>query len=254
MRTRGSDDDGSGSAVDSPNADPAPDDLPVDDLDDEVIDTKEIPESDDEEGGEPAAPPQQVEPPTRGRARGQPYGQRIRDLETRNSELDRTIRDLLARQNAPRQPTQAEIAEQQRLERERFEQMTPYEQHLYSQQQLGQAVQRAIGQAVQPLRDQSDRMEYDGLLRENPAYRRFDAQVEDLKRQAPDVPRRLLLATAIGMRAMEQGGAAATRQRNQAAANAGRQGTRPSQSRGDVPSERGRQGQTAADRLRGVKI
>lgn len=193
--------------------------------------------------------------------RGRPYGEQIRGLETRLAEesarsqrFEGELQRLLAERNAPRQPSAAEVAEQQRIERERFEMMSPYEQFQYTQQQIETRVAQRVQQSQVALWDQGDRRAYDDLLERNPAYRKFESKVEDLRRQAPGVERRVLLATAIGMQALEQGGAARTRATNRAAERAVQNGARPSQARGDVPAHRQRRGDALEERLRGQLI
>lgn len=238
-------------------------------LEDENPDEPEDGEGDeaDESGGdaeavaddEPQGRPQEVGGGRR--ARGQAFGSRIRGLEaelaeerTRVRTFEQQLQTLLAERNQPRAPSPAEIAEQQRQERERFEMMSPYEQHLYTQQKIEQGVAQRTQAMAQTLWDQGDRRAYEDLLERTPAYRKFDAKVEELRRQAPGVERRVLLATAIGLQALDQGGAARSRAARAAEAGRAANGVRPSQARGDVPAQRTRRADDLEERLRGQSI
>lgn len=235
-----------------------PDDAPSQPQDDTELDTEII--EDDEPVDEPAEPDgAELEPsaqpaPSQGRARGRPNGQVIRDLQSQNADLSRRLDEMLARQNAPRAPTPAEQAEAQRLERERYEMMTPYEQAQYLSRQIREQVQREIAAATQPIHENTDVREYEGLISQNANYRRFDAEVANLRRQYPGLSRVQALKYAIGDAAIRGAPAATTRARNAAAATAARQTARPSQARGDIAPDNGRRGNTVADRLRGVQI
>lgn len=187
------------------------------------------------------------------RARGRPNGEVIRELQAQNAEFRRLLAEVREAQQAPRQPTQAEIAEQQRIERERFEMMSPYEQYQYTQQQIRAGVQQETQQIARTLWDQADQREYGDILEKTPAYRRFEAKVNELRAQAPTVPRRILLATAIGMAAMEGGGRQRQRSERNAEVNRQRQEARPAGGRGDVEPQRGRR-DDLEDRLRGQLI
>lgn len=217
--------------------------------------------SDDAEGeGDDGGPPQQGQARDvgRGRARGRPNGEVIRSLESENRELKSRIttfeQQLQGLINERRQPSAAEIAAQQEAERQHFEMLSPYEQHQWTQRKIAEEVERRTNGIAINLWDQNDRRDYESLLQSNPAYRRLDDKVEELRRQAPQVARRILLATAIGMAALERGGAARTRAARNSEANGQRHQARPSNGRGDVAAPRGRQGDSLDERLRNAAI
>lgn len=173
---------------------------------------------------------------------------RLDNLERENRQFREQVEALLRQQS---QPTQAQIVEQARIEREQYEALTPYEQHLYSQQKFQQQQQ----QILQQINDRSDQGEYARLVEQNPNYRRFEAKVEELRKQAPNVPRRILLATAIGMAALDGGGEAKTRARNTARENKAAQQARPATGRSDVAPQRTRTGGAHGfEHLRNVQI
>jgi hypothetical protein len=215
----------------------------------------------DPETGEPVEPEPEDEPgqtrpvASRGRARGETYGAQIRRLEAARAadraQFERQLAELTA---ARQQPSPAEIAAQQEAERQRYELMTDYEKFQYTRQAINQEVNRQTQQIAHNLWDQNDQRNYDDLLERTPAYRRFGDQVAELKRQAPGIPRRVLLATAIGLKALEQNGAATTRAATRAAAATARNGVRPAGGRSDVSGDRARRGDDLEERLRGQAI
>jgi hypothetical protein len=231
-----------------PNLDP---DLPSDD--DLVVEDDGEPDVEvEDEGAEPVDPdPQPVEPrqgqrQTRGSRDFQAMRNENRELKTRVQTFEQQLQSLLAER---RQPSPAEQAAALEAERQRFEMMSPWEQHQYTQRQADDRAERRAQQLQATLWNQGDEREYSALLEATPAYRRFDDQVKELQRQAPGVPRKILLATAIGMKAMENGGAARTRSTNRAAAANARQAASPPNARGDVPGGRARGGDDLERRL-----
>ncbi len=212
------------------------------------------PEADEpDEGEEPDPAVAATPPPRRGSARVQALANENRELKARQVEFERQLAALTA---ARAQPSPAEIAAQQERERQQFELMSPFEQFQYTQSKIREETARNTNQIAAGLWDQNDQRDYAALLETTPAYRRYDDQVAQLRTQAPGVSRRILLATAIGLKALEGGGAARTRAVNAAAASAARQVSRPSNGRGDVPSDRGRgDGASARDaRLRAAGL
>lgn len=173
---------------------------------------------------------------------------RLDNLERENREFREQVSRLLQQQQ---QPSPQQIAEQARLEREQYESLTPYEQHLYTQQKFQQQQQ----QVLQQISDRTDQGEYARLVEQNPRYRAFEAKVEELRRQAPNVPRRILLATAIGMAALDGQGEAKRGARNTARENRATQQARPATGRSDVAPQRTRgTGARTFEHLRNVQI
>jgi hypothetical protein len=232
--------------------------LDPDELEPEV----DPPEPDEAEADEPEDPSETDEPDEPaavapgGRARGETYGAQIRRIEAQRvadkAEFDRQLAALVAERRAP---SAAEIAEAQAREQAHFEMMSPWEQHQYSRQIANQEVERRTNQIAHNLWDQNDQRDYTALLETTPAYRRLSDTVEELRRRAPNVSRRVLLATAIGLRALEQGGAAKTRATRAAEAGVTRNRVTPSSGgRGDVSPDRGGRRDNLEERLRGQNI
>ncbi len=186
------------------------------------------------------APPQA---PRRGSARVQALANEVKELRAAKASFEQQLQALVAER---RQPTQAEQAAAIEQERQHFELMTPYEQFQYSQAKIREETARNTNQIAQNLWEQNDLRDHAALLESNPAYRRYDDAVTELKQRAPGVARRFLLATAIGLKALEQGGAARTRAGKAAETAAERQNARPAGGRSDTPSDRGRTDGSAA--------
>ena len=240
--------------------------VPAADSDDEIdVDLEvEEPEPDEpEEGDEPEVeeteegddpePVAATPPPRRGSPRVQSLVNENRELKARQAQFEQQLAALTAARN---QPSPAEVAAQREQERQQFELMSPYEQFQYTQAKINNEVAQRTNQIASGLWDQNDQRDYAALLETTPAYRRFDDKVSELRTQAPGVARRVLLATAIGLRALEGGGAARTRAGRAAEAGAARNGAQPAGGRGDVGSQRGRgEGSSARDaRLRAAGL
>lgn len=237
-----------GEPVDPQDRTPPPED---DDL--EVEDEGGIdPDSDLDEpepiAAQPGTPP--PKPPTRGQRDFQRLTNENRRQKQQLDQLTQQVQQLLG----TRQPSQAEIAEANRREQEQLEMMTPVQIAQYYEQKTQRNVQELVRQAVAPIYDQNDRAEYERELERNPRLREFSDTVEDYKRQAPGVPRRMLLATALGMKALDNQGRVAGRAARNASARAEQHRTTPTQPRGDTQAQRGRRGDDLEERLRGQLI
>lgn len=187
----------------------------------------------------------------RSQSRYQRLANENRELKARQAQFERQLQEAI---NQRREPTAAEIAAEQQREAEAVSMMAPHEVAAYYARKTENTINARLNQQERMLFDRADKAEYDGLLRDTPTYRRYEEKVEELRALAPNVSRKILLATAIGMRAMDGGGAARTRATRTAAANGERQRARPSNARGDVRSERGRSGGSLEDRLRDAQI
>lgn len=172
---------------------------------------------------------------------------RAQEAERRNQEFQQQLAQVMQGRS------QADLAREQQQEQERLALMSPEERTQYEIQQLRRENQYRDQQYRAALFEQTDKIQYDNLVAQNPTYRRFDDKVEELRRQAPNVPRRILLATAIGMSAMERGGQARTRAQNTAERRARANVTNPPGGRG-AATGRQRQGGSLEDRLRGQLI
>lgn len=252
---------------DLPTPPPGDDEDVPDEVEEEVVDAAET--EGDDEAGEPDAgsvpdlgddsgqvSPQGPQGQVRqrrspGAARFERLSNENRDLKNRVADFERQLQTLVQQQ---RQPSPAEIAAQERAEAEAVSMMAPAEVARYYSQRSEQRIQTELNQTRQMLWDQNDAAQYDGLLTQNPAYRRYADRVEELRKQAPGVSRRILLATAIGMRALDGEGSARTRAATRNAEQTRQQAARPTNGRGDVAAPTTRSSGGRWDRLRNVQI
>lgn len=195
--------------------------------------------------------------PKKGRA-----SETIRELRARvqhesaeRQRIDRELADLRAAERARQQQNQQETPEARAARRALMDPMEVMREDLRESEQR---TQHLLRQQAAQAQETGDKLEYGQLLRENPHWKKFDAEVEKvrLEQQANGmfVPRRVLLELAIGRAAMAQaaktsGKAKSAGQRQVAAAQ-----SRPAGSKGDTATQRGKQGDSPEKRLEGVPI
>jgi hypothetical protein len=243
---------------------PPGDDEDPHEVEEEIVDVAEA--EGDDEAGEPDGgsgggpddgqeitqrPPQEVRRQSPTSRRFERLSNENRDLKNRVADFEKQLASLVQQQ---RQSSPAEIAAQERAEAEAVSMMAPAEVARYYSQRSEQRIQTELNQTRQMLWDQNDQGQYDTLVAQNPAYRRYADRVEELRRQAPGVSRRILLATAIGMRALDGEPGARTRAANRNAEQSRQQMARPSNGRGDVAAPTTRTAGNRWDRLRNVQI
>lgn len=172
---------------------------------------------------------------------------RAQDAERRNQEFQQQLQQLVQGRS------QADLAREQQMEQERLALMSPDERVEYRMQQMERNFQFREQQTRAALFDQSDKLAFDNLVAQKPTLRRYEAEVERLRQQAPNVPRKYLLAVAIGLPAIDRMGAAQNRAQNRAERSARANVTNPPGGRG-AATGRQRQGGSLEDRLRGQLI
>lgn len=188
--------------------------------------------------------------PSRGQRQFGAVREENRELRTRIADFERQLAQISQQQ---RQPSQAELAAQQRQEDEAVSMMAPAEVAKYYSQKSEQKLDAALRQTQYQLWSQSDTLAYQTELARDPSFSKFDDRVQELARQYPTVSRVDLLDKAMGEAARKGVGAARTRARTRATAAAERQSVRPpANGRGDVATERG--GGSRWDRLKDVQI
>jgi hypothetical protein len=237
---------------------PDPDEDEETDGEDEAASGDEADEGDDVSGddaegegesGQGQARHVAAPPPRQGRY--QRLANENRELKSKLSTFERQLQEVVA---ARHQPTQAEIAAQQREEQERLALMTPDERVDYRMAQMQRSMDDKLTRTQAALIDQADKTDFQNLVAQRPNLRRFEPEVEDLKKQAPGLNRRALLAYAIGNKALERELSARRKAERDGAGQRQRQTARPSNGRGDIAADRRRSGGGLTDRLRGVQI
>ena len=102
-----------------------------------------------------------------------------------------------------------------------------------------------------------DKTAYDAKATINPVYAKFKDEVEnrfqEQVRRGQPVEREIILKVLLGERALEGAGKSGPARR-QASRRVESQRVAPGSGRGDAPSNRGRAGDTAESRLKGVII
>src|SRR3990167_6590994 len=157
--------------------------------DDDIEVDLEVEEPDLPEDDEPAL--EQTPPARRGSPRVQAFVNENRELKAKVASFEQQLAALVAER---RQPSPAEQAAAVEQERQHFELMTPYEQFQYAQAKIREETTRNTTQIAKNLWEQNDQRDHAALLESNPAYRRYDNVVAELKQRAPGVARRFLLA------------------------------------------------------------
>lgn len=233
--------------------DETPDDAGESDAEEEV-DAEEDDGEAEEVDGEPVgdeAPPRR---PNRAQTRIQTLANEARENKARADKLERDlaeVRAAVARQNAPQQETPEARAVRRAT-------MAPEEIMREDLRESEARTQAMVRQMAAQQQETLDRQAYNEIMRENPALKRYDAEVERirLEQQAAGnfVPREALLDLVIGRaaRAAAKTKPGGGKQPRRAAAP---QRTQPARSRGDTaPAARGRQGSTPESRLEDVPI
>lgn len=244
---------------------PAETEVELEEQDEDEIEADEPDEGDgggDDGSDEPAQVEQSADGDARpaqqqGRVRGERAAGRIQRLErerdaerARNEAFERQLQQLLNRE------TEADKRRREAEEAERVRMLSPEEQISYHTNKIREETRAELQRTQFALWDQNDQRTLDEIYERNPNYRKFDGKVEELRKQAPGVPRRMLLATAIGMAALDNAGSARTRQQKQADTAQRQQQARPPGGRGNVAAPRERSGSRRGDwdHMRNVHI
>ena len=192
-----------------------------------------------------------------GRVKGERAAGRIQRLErerddarARNDAFERQLQQLLSRESeADRRRREAEEAERIRM-------LPPEEQISYHINRHREETRTELQRTQFMLWNNQDQRSLDDIYERNPNYRKFNDKVEELHKQAPAVPRRMLLATAIGLAALDNAGSARTRQQKQAETAQRQQQTKAPGGRGNVAAPRERSGSRRGDwgHMRDIRI
>lgn len=223
----------------------------ADETGDAPADEGEETEGEDDEQVEGDEPP--ARRPSRAQTRIQTLARETREANERAARLEREMSELRAAQaRAASQPR--EESPQERAARRAL--LAPEEVMREDLRESEARTATQLRQIQAESRDMSDRQVYDGILRDNPALRKYDVEVKrmqgEIAAQGNFVPREALLDIAIGRAAR----AAAARPKPKAAQRQHRaqQQTPPVRSRGDTQPARGRQGNSLEERLADVPI
>ncbi len=191
-------------------------------------------------------------PLSRGESRQQRLANELRQVREENARLARERQEERNRQAAQ----QAQWDQEQW--NQRWAVMTPDEkvQTLYEQGQNWMAqTQQNMGLQMQVMRDQ---MAFDAKATVRPIYAKYKNEVEQIHNQyaarGQFIQREVILKQVIGERALATADKSTSQARKQGQKKIEAQTTRPSGSKGDTASQRGRSGDSPAKRLEGVEI
>lgn len=214
---------------------------------------------DDEESDEPGALDPEDEPPARKPNRAQT---RIQNLSKTAAEAkekaDRLERELGEFRTRERQ-REAQAAQESPADRAaRRALMDPTEVLREDLQDSERRMQNMLHQQMMGQRESGDKSEYEGILRERPNLKKFEAEVEKIRQeQAANgafVPRKVLLELAVGRATLAAASAGGPKAKAKATQRVDAQRARPSGSKGDTATARGKQGKSLEDRLGDVPI
>lgn len=223
-------------------------------------------------------PEEEIEEPSSAEQQPQEPEQRQTTLRTRqmramrdrlnqeredNRRLRASVDQLLIAQRTPQSaPDPYRAAEALRMEQERVATMMPHEQAQYYAQQTEQRVNQQIVRARLEVADQIDRQNFAQLCRDEPAFARLAARVEQelatARGQGSNPTREALANQMLALEVREKSRRDADKQRRSGRAAIARQTTQPGGSRSTAAPEQRRNGRdddAALDaRLRGVTI
>ena len=206
------------------------------------------PEADDGEqevvGAEPAKQPSRAE------ARFQRLANETKAAREEAQQARREAEEL--RRQTWQQNSQVTAQQEQ----ERIALMLPEERTTYQLSKMQQQFQQERAQDRAQTAAMMDKTAFDAKATINPVYAKFKDEVEkrfeEHSRQGAPVAREILLKLVLGERALE--GARNPKPRQQAAARVGAQRVASGSGKGSAAAERGKAGDSAAERLKDVFI
>jgi len=211
----------------------------------------------DETPVEPPPAPQVARTPasekfSRLRSRAQ-ESERDRDRERqRADDAERRLRQI---EMQMRPPPQQETPEQ---ERARLEMMTSDERADYRVNKALSRFQEDQQVRAFQTQEQIDRQSFENECRSSPLAKRFSREVEDeltkIRASGGNVPRAAVLRYVVGRALIDKEERTREKRTTTAQTRESRARTRPTNSRGDVQTQRGNRGKSLEDRLDGVPI
>ncbi len=213
-------------------------------------------QGDDEEGdGEGSVDDAPSRRPSRAESRIQTLRAETKAAKERTERLERELAEFRQEQRARQQQTAQESPEARATRRALMDPMDVMREDLAESERRTANMLREQAQSAQ---ETNDRLTYNGILRDAPHLKKYDAEVEKIRLEQVArgmfVPREVLLDLAIGRAAR----AAATRQAPKAKAKGqeriAAQQSRTAAPRGDTATARGRQGDSPEKRLENVPI
>ena len=215
-------------------------------------------EGDGEEGGSGSVDAEDEPParkPNRAQTRIQTLSKTAAEAKEKADRLERELGEIRARERQrEHQATQESPAD--RAARRAL--MDPTDVLREDLQDSERRTQNLLHQQMVQTRERDDKANYNSVLRDNPNLKRFDAEVERIRKEQEAngafVPREVILDLAIGRAARAAAAKKGPQAKQQAQRRVASQQARPSGSKGDTATVRGKQGKSLEDRLGDVPI
>lgn len=213
-------------------------------------------DGEDEEGvGEGSVDEQPARRPSRAQSRIQSLTETVR---TEKAERQRMERELSELRDADRRRTQAAQQESPIDRAARRALMSDVEQMREDLRESEQRTAQLLQQQAFHNQESNDKVLYNNILRDSPNLRKFEGEVEKLRKEQADagrfVPREVLLDLAIGRAARASAAKKGPQAQREGQRRVAAQQSRPAQGRSDTGTQRGRQGDSAEKRLENVPI
>jgi hypothetical protein len=223
-------------------------------LEADALEGQEDAPGDDEEGQEVEGeePPRR---PSRAQTRIQTLTKTATEAKEKAEKLERELADYRAEQRQRQQQATQETPQDRAARRALMDPLDVMREDLKESEQ--RTAQLLHQQSLQT-QETNDKATYNGILREAPHLKKYDAEVEKIRKEQADrgifVPREVLLDLAIGRAARAAATKNAPKAKAKAAARIEGQQVRPARAGGDTATARGRQGDSPEKRLENVPI
>ena len=213
-------------------------------------------EAHDEEGqDEGAVEAEPARKPSRAQSRIQSLTQTLAEEKAERQRIDRELADLRAEQRLRSQQAQQETPEAKASRRALMDPLDVMREDLAAAQEN---TRQMLHQQAMLTQETNDKTTYQGILREAPHLKKYDAEVERIRLEQVAkgvfVPREVILDLAIGRVARAAAMKAGAKPRQQAQQRVAAQQARPAGARGDSATVRGKQGDSPEKRLENVPI
>lgn len=214
-------------------------------------------EGEDEEGEDEGqvddAP--RAKKPSRAQTRIQTLRDETRATKERADKLERELAEFRAEQRQREQRSQQESPDQRAARRAL---MAPEEVMREDLRESEARTQNMLHQLRMEQQELTDRTTYDGILREAPHLRKFEAEVEKIRLEQKAnnvfVPREVILDLAIGRAARKAATAGGAKAKQAGAKKVAQQQVKPASTKGDTTTVRGRQADSLEKRLENLPI
>lgn len=193
--------------------------------------------------------------PNRAQSRIQALAQSTREAKERADKFERELTELRAAQQQRERQSQQESPEARAARRAL---MDPTEVLREDLRESEERTRQMLHQSALQQQETNDKLAYTAVLRDNPGFKKFDADVEKIrleqKANGAFVPREVILDLVIGRAARAAAAKKAPKAREEGRRRVEAQQSRPAAARGDTSTARGRQGDTLEKRLENIPL